>query len=90
MTKRWIDWLGGSPGIVVLGGILLLAAHVDAPRGTVPEASISERPSALVACILPVATDDPLAQAPGVPEAIPPDCGASASDPLRSAWMTAC
>ncbi len=84
MTKQWLDRLVSSSGIVVLAGILLLAAQGDVPEWAILESSVSAR----VSCVLPERADDPPVPSASSPETIPPDCDASASYPHRSAWMT--
>lgn len=90
MTKQRGDQLAWVSGIVVLGAILLLGAHIHAQRWTDPESSVGGSLTALVNCILPATVDNPPAPAAGTPEAEPLDCDALGPHPLRSAWMTAC
>lgn len=90
MTKQRLDRLVQFSGIVVLGGIVFLAAQADIQRWTMRESSAGGRLTAPVSCVLPVTAGDPPTPAAGIPEAGPPDCGTFTPHPLRSAWITAC
>lgn len=76
--------------IVMLGGILLLAARIDVPTWTDRDPSVSGRLTALVSCVLPATAGQASAKPAAVPEAPIPDCDPSTPDPLGTPRMTAC
>ncbi len=90
MTKQWLGWLVQLSGIVVLGGLLLLAAQADVSSRSIHESSAGGDLTALAGCVVPATVGDPPTQAATMPETIPADCDGSSFDPLRSPLMTMC
>lgn len=90
MTNRCRGRLTWLAPFVLLGGIVLLAARIDAPTWSVRESSVSGRLTALVSCVLPATAADPSAAPAGAWEPTTPECDASAHDRLDGVWMTAC
>ena len=88
MMKQYLGRLTWPARIVVLGGILLLAARVGVPMWTDDDSSVSGRLTTLASCVLPGTAADDLASTPAsVPETMSPDCEASMPDRLGTAWM---
>lgn len=90
MTKQRLGRLAWLARLVVLGGILLLAARVPVPTWTVRDSPVSGHLTALVSCVLPAAVDHEPSTPASVPEAPPPDCDPTTPDRLGTVWMTAC
>ena len=90
MTKQWLDRLVWSSGLVVLGGIVLLAAPAEVHRWTIPAPAVTERLGALVDCVLPATADHPATPPASDSGPAAPDCDGTTSDWAHStsAWMT--
>jgi hypothetical protein len=88
MMKQCLGRLTWPARIVVLGGILLLAARVGVPTWTDDDSSVSGRLTTLVSCVLPAtAADDAISAPASAPETMSPDCEVSIPDRLGTAWM---
>ena len=91
MTKhrlgRRLAWLAR---ILLLGGIVLLAARVDVPTWRAGESSVSDRLIVLVRCVLPATAADPSAAPAGAEDSMTPECDASVHDRRDGVWMTPC
>jgi hypothetical protein len=87
MMKQYLGRLTWPARIVVLGGILLLAARIGVPSWTDADSSMSG-PTTLASCVLPATVaNDPASTPASVPEPMSPDCEASMPDRLGTAWM---
>ncbi len=90
MTRLSVGRVGWLVRIVLLAGILFLAARIELAPWTVRDSSIRGGLSAPVTCVLPATADDPSPTSGSVSETTGPDCETSMRDYLRTAWMTAC
>jgi hypothetical protein len=88
VTRLWIGRIWWLACVGILFGILVLAAQSS--PWTVGDLPLAGRLSALVTCVLPVGTDDPLSSATTGSELSAPDCESPASDRFYAPRMTAC
>ena len=88
MIRQCLGRFAWPARIVVLGGILLLAARADVPMWTDGDSSVSGRLTTLVSCVQPATANDPASTPASVPGAMRPDCEPSMPDRLATAWMT--
>jgi hypothetical protein len=82
MTKRCV---GRPMRVVVLAGVLLLAANAEVWPWAGSDQSVAGRLAALVSCVLPATADDPWPAAASRPPTTAPDC-----EPSTQAWTTPC
>jgi hypothetical protein len=88
VTRLWIGGIWWLACIGILFGILVLAAQSS--PWAVGDLTLAGRLGALVTCVLPAETDDPLSSATNGSETSASDCESPASDRLHAPRMTAC
>ncbi len=83
--KDHLSRVGWLAGVVVVAGILLLAAGIEIPPWAARDPSSGGRLASLVTCVLPPNAASPPPAPSGASETVPPDCQDPA--PHRAVWI---